>query len=156
MQENQVGLKLNGTHQLLAYAGVVNFLGDNIYTIKKNIEALIDVHKEVCLEINVKKTKYMLLSRQQNVGQNRDIRIANISYENVSQFKYLGTTVTNQNLIPEEIKRRLSSGNACYHSVQSLLSARQLSKNLKMRIYKTIILPVVLYGCESWSLTLRE
>jgi hypothetical protein len=72
------------------------------------------------------------------------------------QFKYLGTTVTNQNLIEEEIKRRLNSGNACYHSVQSLLSSRLLSENFKIRIYKTIILPVVLYGCETWSLTLRE
>jgi hypothetical protein len=74
----------------------------------------------------------------------------------VSQFIYLGTTVTNQNLIQEEIKRRLNSGNACYHSVQSLLSSRLLSKNLKIRIYKTIILPIILYGCETWSLTLRE
>jgi hypothetical protein len=69
---------------------------------------------------------------------------------------YLGTTVTNQNLIQEEIKRRLNSGNACYHSVQNLLSSSLLSKNLKIRVYKTIILPVVLYGCETWSLTLRE
>jgi hypothetical protein len=68
----------------------------------------------------------------------------------------LGTTVTNQNFIQEEIKRRLNSGNACYHSVQNLLSSRLLSKNLKIRIYTTIILPVVLYGCETWSLTLRE
>jgi hypothetical protein len=74
----------------------------------------------------------------------------------VSQFKYLGTTVTNQNLIQEEIKRRLNSGNACYHSVQSLLPSCLLSKNVKIRIYRTIILPVVLYGCETWSLTLRE
>jgi hypothetical protein len=56
-------------------------------------------------------------------------------YGNVSQFKYLGTTVAYQNLIQEEIKRTLSSGNACYHSVQSLLSSLLLSKNLKMRIY---------------------
>jgi hypothetical protein len=59
-------------------------------------------------------------------------------------------------LIQEEVKRRLNSGNACYHSVQNLLSSRLLSKNLKIRIYKTTILPVVLYGCEIWSLTLRE
>jgi hypothetical protein len=76
--------------------------------------------------------------------------------ENVVQFRYLGTTITNQNLIQEEIKRRLNSGNACYHSIQNLLSSRLLSKNIKIRIYKTIILPVVLYGCETWSLTLRE
>jgi hypothetical protein len=98
----------------------------------------------------------MLLSRHQNVGQNRDIKIANRSFENVSQFKYLGTTVTNQNLIREEIKRRLSSSNACYHSVQKLLSPPLLSENLKIRIYRTIILPVGLYGCETWSLTLKE
>jgi hypothetical protein len=74
----------------------------------------------------------------------------------MSQFKYLGTTVTNQNLIQEEIKRRLNSDNACYHSVQNLLSSRLLSKNVIIRIYKTIILPIVVYGCETWSLTLRE
>jgi hypothetical protein len=98
----------------------------------------------------------MSLSHHQNVGQNRDIKIANRSFENVSQFKYLEMTVTNQNLIQEEIKRRLNSGNACYHSVQNLLSFRLLSKNLKIRIYKTIILLLVLYECETWSLTLRE
>jgi hypothetical protein len=77
----------------------------------------------------------MWLSCHQNVGQNRDIKIAKRSFENVSQFKYLGTTVTNQNLIQEEIKRRLNSGNAYCHSVQELLSSRLLSKNLKIRIY---------------------
>jgi hypothetical protein len=64
--------------------------------------------------------------------------------------------VTNQIWIQEEIKRRLNSGNACYHSVQNLLSSRLLSKIIKVRIYKTIILPVALYGCETWSLTVRE
>jgi hypothetical protein len=68
----------------------------------------------------------------------------------------LGTTVTNQNLIQEEIKKRLNSGNACYHSVQKLLSSRLLSKNVKIKIYKTIILLVVLHWCETLSLTLRE
>jgi hypothetical protein len=98
----------------------------------------------------------MLVSRDQNAGQTREIKIGNRSFENVSQFKYLGTTVTNQNLIQEEIKMRLNSGNACYHSVQNILSSRLLSKNVKVRIYKTVILPVVLYGCETWFLTIRE
>jgi coproporphyrinogen III oxidase-like Fe-S oxidoreductase len=83
----------------------VNLLEDNIDTIKKNIETLIDASKEVGLEINIEKTKYMSLSFHQNVGQNRDLKIANRSFENLSQSKYLGTTVTNQNLIQEEIKR---------------------------------------------------
>jgi hypothetical protein len=126
VQENQVGLKLNGIHQLLAYNDDVNLLGDNMDTTKKNTETLIDASKEVGLEINIEKTKYMLLSHQQNVGQNWDIKIANRSFENVSQFKYLWTTVTNQNLIQEKIKRRFNFGNVCYHSVQSLLSSRLL------------------------------
>jgi hypothetical protein len=69
-----------------------------------------------------------------DAGQNREIKIGNRSFVNVSQFKYLGTTVTDQNMIQEEIKRRLNSGNACYHSVQNLLSSRLLSKNVKVRI----------------------
>jgi hypothetical protein len=140
----------------LAYADDVNLLGDNIDTINKNTQTVIDASKEVGLEVKVEKTKYMLVSRDQNAGRNREIKIGNKSFENVSQFKYLGTTVTNQNLIQEEIKRRLISGNAFYHSVQYLLSSHLLSKNVKVRIYKTIILPVVLYGCETLSLTVWE
>jgi hypothetical protein len=74
----------------------------------------------------------------------------------VEEFGYLGTNSRNQNSIQEEIKSRLDSGNACYHSVQNLLCSSLLSKNFKIKTYKTIILPVVMYGCETWSFTLRE
>ena len=84
------------------------------------------------------------------------VRTHNSTFEMVEEFKYLGTTLTNQNSAAEEIKSRLRSGNACYHSVQNPLSSRLLFKNLKVKIYRTIILPVVSYGCETWSLTLQE
>ena len=83
------------------------------------------------------------------------MRIDNSTFERVEEFKYLGTNLTNQNSIAEEIKSRLMPGNACYHSVQNLLSSRLLLKNVKLKIYRTLILPV-LYGCEAWSLILRE
>jgi hypothetical protein len=134
VQENPVGLKLNGTYQLLVYAGDVNLLGDIGDTIK-NTQTLINPSKEVGLEVNTEKTKYMLLSRHWNAEQNHDIKIGNRCFKNVAQFTYLGTTITNQNLILHDIKRRLNSGNACYHSVQNILCSLLLSKNIKIMEY---------------------
>ena len=84
------------------------------------------------------------------------MRTDNRSFESLEQYKYLGKSLTNQNSIREEIKSRLKSGNACCCLLQNLLSSCLLSKNIKIKIYRTIILPVVLYGCETWSFTLRE
>ena len=96
------------------------------------------------------------MSRDRNAGRIQSVRIDNSTFERVEEFKYLGTTLTTQNSIAENIKSRLRTGNACNHSVQYLLSSSFLSKNLKIKIYRTIILPAVLYACEAWSLTLRE
>jgi sorting nexin-29 len=156
VQANQEGLKLNGTHQLLVYADDVNILGGSIHNIKKTAEDLLIVSKAIGLEVNAEKTKYMVMSRNQNVGHSHNIKIDSKSFESVEEFKYLGAILTNRNSIHEEIKSRLKLGNACCHSVQNLLSSRLLSKNTKIRVYRTIILPVVLYGCETWSLTLKE
>ena len=80
----------------------------------------------------------------------------NSSFQRVEEFKYFGTNLTNQNSTQEEITNRLKSTISCYHSMQNLLFSILLSKNMKIKIYRTIILPVVLYGCETWSVTLRE
>jgi hypothetical protein len=134
VQENQVGPKLNGTHLLLVYADDVNLLGDNIGAINKNTETLIGASKEVGLEVNAEKISICccLITRPQG----KLLHIANRCFENVAQFRYLGTAITNQNSIQEEIERRLNSDNACYHSVQNFLSSRLLSINLKMKILR--------------------
>jgi ribosomal protein S2 len=92
-------------------------LGGSIHAIKKNTEALVVASKEIGLEVNAEKTKYMVMSRKQNARQNHNIKLDNKSFQRVEQFKYLGTTLTNQNSIQEEIKSRLMSGSACSHSV---------------------------------------
>jgi hypothetical protein len=114
-----------------------------------------DAGKETGLEVNTEKTKHTFMSRHQNARQNRNIKIANRYFENAARFRYL-RTVSNHNLIHEEIKSRLNSGNACYRLVQNLSSSRLLSKNLKIRTSKSIVLPVVLHGRETWSQTLRQ
>ena len=143
-------------HHLLAYADDVNILGGSKHTLKENAEDLVAATRDIGLEVSADKTKYMVMSRDQNAGRIHSVRIDNSTFERVEEVIYLGTTLTNQNSIAEEIKSTLRSGSACYHSVQNLLSSRLLSKNLAIKIYRTIILPVVLYGRETWSLTLWE
>jgi sorting nexin-29 len=149
-------LKFNVTHQLLVYADDVNILGESKRTVKVNAEALIVARKEIGLEVNAGETKYMIMSRDQNAGRSQGIKTDNSSFDRVEDFRYLGTTFTQKNSIQEEIKSRLKSGNASYPLVENLLSSSFLSKNIKIKIYRNIILSVVLYGCETCSLTLRK
>jgi hypothetical protein len=112
--------------------------------------------KATGLEVNADKTKYMVRSRDQNAGRSFNIKIDNSSFEMVEEFIYLGTTLTNKNSIQEEIKRRLKSSTACFHSVQNLLSSSLPSKILKIKIYRNIFFSVVFMWYETWLFTLLE
>ena len=110
IQVKQDGLKLIGTHQLLFYVDDVNILDGSIHTVKENTEALVVASKKIGLEINSDKTKYIVMSRNQNARQSHSIKVDSSSFERVEDFKYLGTTLKNQNSIQEEIKIRLKLG----------------------------------------------
>ena len=156
VQANQEHFNLNSIHHFPVYGDDVNAMGRNIHTIKKNTKALLVASKESDLDINTERTKYVVMSQSQDAGQNHNIKIYNKSFEKVEQLKYLGTSLTNQNSIHKEIKSRLQSLNACCHSLQNLSSSSLLSHNKKIKVYRTIILPVVLYECKTWSHTEGE
>ena len=113
-------MELNGKHQLLVYADDVNMLGENLQTVRENAEIFIKASKDIALEVNSEKTKYMITSRHQNVIENQNIVIGNLSFENVEKFRYLWVTVTNTNDIREEIKRCINMGNSCCYSLEKI------------------------------------
>jgi capsid portal protein len=122
-----------------------------------NTKHFVVASKDFGLDVDADKTKNMVRSRDQNSGRNRNIKIHESSYEMVEEFiyEYLKTTLTNQTSVQEEIKDRLKSGNAYYHSVQNF-GLPVCYPKLKVKIFRTVTLSVVLYGCETWSLMLME
>ncbi|KAJ4429864.1 hypothetical protein ANN_22068 [Periplaneta americana] len=110
VQDNREGLELNGLHQLFIYADDVNMSGENPQTIRENRKILLKASKAIDLEVNPEKTKYMIMSPDQTIVRNGNIKIGDLSFEVVEKLKYLGATVKNINDTPEEIKRRINMG----------------------------------------------
>jgi hypothetical protein len=120
----------------------------------KNTEGLTDSSNKIGLDVSAKKPKYMFKSHHQNPTQIHSLMIANKSFKNLAKFKYLGATVRYQNFFHVDIKSRLILQNACCLSVNDIFVFISAVKKVKIKMYKTIILLVVLYECETWSLTL--
>ncbi|PSN38677.1 hypothetical protein C0J52_08897 [Blattella germanica] len=140
------GVELNSIHKLLLYADDIVLLGDSEEILKDNMHILRSNTRKLGLEVNVNKTKYKVTHRNASYNENGQLMTNEGNFEEVAEFKYLGALITNRNEIQKEIKHRLNSGNACYYALQRLLSSQLLSKNIKLKIYKTVILPVILYG----------
>jgi hypothetical protein len=142
IQGNQEGMRQN---QLLVYSDYINLLGENRNTIQKNTQALLLARKWVSVKVNTDKTNYMSISHEQNARQNHNIKIATTYFENVAEFKYLRMTVTNQNLMHEEIKKTLYLGNVYYHSNKNFYQFQ----NIDLKMCRAMIFPTVLCVCET-------
>jgi len=140
---------LNGLNQLFVYADDVDLIGDDVDALQSNTDVLVEACDEIGLQVNIDKTKCMIRSRNTGNEGNKNIRIRD---EVIETFKYYRAYVISKN----EATDRLISGNACFYSVQKLLTSRFISRKMKLKIYRTVILPVILSGCESWSTTLAD
>lgn len=138
--------------QLLAYADDIVIFGEN----SREIEACLKTLEEECgklgLEINRNKTEYMIVDRE-NIQHPPAIKLNNNEYSIVKQFRYLGTIITEDNSIVPEICTRIRNANKCYFALQNILKSRSLSRKSKIRTYKAIIQPILLYGSEAWPVT---
>ena len=149
--ENGEGAKLNGQNiNNLTYADDVDLIAESREDILRLVMPFQEVANKVGLQINFGKTKILKMSRE---GGDGSLVINDKEIEEVEEFKYLGTTVTNKNDMKTEILIRITAANRCYFSLISIMKKRSVSKKTKLRLYNTIIRPVVLYACETWSMT---
>ena len=152
-------MKLNGTLQLLVFADDGNILRGRIHAIKKTQKETLEYRKKALVgtaKETAEKTECMVVSQPQNAEQNQNITVGNMFFKRVEELKYLVPTMINQNSIHGKIQSILKLGNACSHFVQNLLFSSSLSKSIKIKIFRTLSLLVVLCGCETWSLILRD
>jgi hypothetical protein len=148
------GTILHKSVQILAYADDVVIVARYENAVKDAFNRLEKASQKMGLMINYDETKYMGTTCKPN--KEKYIRINNSDIERVNQFKYLGSFITNNNKISSEISHRINMGNTCYYGLRNILRSKLLKEDIKFKIYKTLIRPVVLYGCESWTLTTKE
>ena len=152
MAINPGGTIYNRMTQILAYADYIIIISRSVPELQASFSQLEYEGTKVGLKVNTMKTKYMIASRDEHRWINiTNITIQNEKFERVRSFKYLGSVITDNNLMAEEIKERLQIGNRCYWALTPLLKSNDLSKNGKIKVYKTIIKPIVNYAAQTWS-----
>lgn len=154
VQEEYLGINCGQNLPLLAYADDVVILGESEQDIKKATELLIRSANKRGLNINDTKTKYMRIGRNKDQRRNAaGIQVGEYMFEEVDDFKYLGTNLSSTNDNHEEIKKRMTSGNKCFYALSGLLGSKLLSKKSKERLYMVLARPVIMYACETWPTT---
>ncbi|CAG9130045.1 unnamed protein product [Plutella xylostella] len=155
--ELDFGLQLNGKHKVVGYADDLAVLGKTAEEVRKAAKLLDTEAGKIGLRINRGKSEYLHMKRYKDKsGRRQDLHVGDVTYKGVSRFKYLGCTVTDTNTRDEEIDTRIQSFLRCSAALHKVLTSRLLSRNTKLRIYKTVIRPILMYGCEAWTLTQKE
>jgi hypothetical protein len=149
---NPGGTVFNRTRQFMAYTDDVAVNGTSVGVLNEVLMQLQTVAISTRLVVNTTKTKYMR-SKETTGAANIDIKLHGQIYERVDNFKYLGALVTSQNETEADIKDKTAAGNHCFQAFNTTLGTSYLSKNMKIRTYKTIISPIILYSSETWTIT---
>lgn len=149
------GTIFHKSKQVLAYADDIDIVGRSETAVKETFKALEESLAASGLQVNEGKTKYMVMSRR-TPSTHANISINNYNFEVVKSFEYLGTAVNTTNNVSEELKRRVAAGNRCLFGLASIFRSKDLRRSTKLSVYKTLLRPVVLYGCEAWTLTQAE
>jgi hypothetical protein len=150
---NMGGTLFNRLTQYLVYADDIELIARRLRDVEEGGVARMESKaEEIGLRINSDKTKYMLLSRKGPSGQHRNIIINGTTYKQCSSCKYLGSLITEDDNMKEEIRSRIAAGNRCYLALQSVFKTRSLSKNLKSKVYRTTVRPAVMCGSKTWAL----
>ena len=137
---------------MIAYADDVAIIARNERALEESYALLEEKACDIGLEVNVNKTKYMKMGDAEGESGRTAVRL----HERVTTFKYLGSIITADNKTSEEIQERITSGNRCFFALQNMFKSRNVSRNTKIKIYTTILRPIVMYGSECWVMTTRE
>lgn len=151
------GVNINGQHKVIGYADDLALLGERKQHVVDSVSCLQQEASKIGLSINHDKTEYLHMRRYRNLKQKReDLAVGNTIYKGVAKFRYLGCTVTDTNDREDEIEIRAQNTLRCSAALHSVLASKLLSRRTKIGIYKTVIRPILMYGCEAWTLTQKE
>lgn len=157
INDREEGCKLNDINIMnLTYADDVDIIAESREDLTRLCIPIQEEASRVGLAINFEKTKFLYMSRSNTDRNMTNIMIDNKKIEEVESFKYLGATVTNLNMMEKEITVRIASANKSYYSLMPLMKRKSITRYTKIRLYNTVIRPVVLYACETWSLTKKQ
>jgi len=153
---NTTGTIFYKSVMLLAYADDIIVMGRAKHHVATAYSKLIEIASQMGLEVNEDKTKYLATSTKDARDLGQHVAFNGYTFEVVKDFVYLGTSINTNNDVSMEIKRRITLANRCYYGLSRQLRSKAFSRRTKLTLYKSLILPVLLYGAEAWTLNTKD